>query len=324
MDDILSTALDWHAAGRGAALVTVMETWGSAPRRAGSLMVVDRAGRFDGSVSGGCVEGAVVAEAQAALADGRMRTLDYGVSDANAFAAGLACGGHIRLIVEPLGTAADPALLAAVVARQAARKGVARLIDLASGAQRLVLPGEGFDARMRADQSGPADGAFLSVHPVAPRLVVIGAVAIAQTLLPLARAVGHLPELIDPRPAFATAERFRGEDIIDAWPDQVPGGLALDERTAVVTLTHEPRIDDLALIAALPSPAYYVGALGSRRTHATRVERLRAAGLAAADIDRLDAPVGLPIGAATPAEIALSVMAAVVAALRGSAPGEKA
>jgi xanthine dehydrogenase accessory factor len=316
-DDIPELALDWHRAGRGAVLATVIETWGSAPRGAGSQMVVDGAGLMMGSVSGGCVEGAVVLEAQDALRQGQCRVLTYGVSDDDAFAVGLACGGTIRVLVEPVGVLPED-VLAGVVAARAAQVAVALVTDLDSFARQLVGVGEdaAVDARLRSDRSGVEDRRFIAVHNPALRLIVVGAVHIAQGLMAMARTCGYAAVLIDPRTSFGAEARFPGEAIVDDWPDAAMARLAPDARTAVVTLTHDPKLDDPALAAALRSAAFYVGCLGSRRTHAKRVERLTAQGFTEGDLARLHAPVGLDIGARNPAEIAVSIMAQITQVLR--------
>jgi xanthine dehydrogenase accessory factor len=316
-DRMPELALDWHRQGRSAALATVVETWGSAPRPVGSQLVVSAAGEIMGSVSGGCVEGAVVAEAAEALADGKPRLLTYGVSDDDAFAVGLACGGTIRVLVEPVGQGMPEAMLADLVAARAARRAVAYRVHPQTGARALLPPGGSLDARFRADRSGfEDDGAFTAIHNPPLRMVIVGAVHIAQALLPMARACGYDPVLIDPRGAFGAAHRFPGEHILDDWPDAAMASLAPDARTAVVTLTHDPKLDDPALHAALASPAFYIGCLGSTRTHAKRLGRLRAAGAAEDAIARLHAPVGLDIGAKSPGEIAVSIMAQITQVLR--------
>ena len=313
-ENMAELALEWHRAGRGAVLATVVETWGSAPRAAGSQMVVDGAGQMMGSVSGGCVEGAVVLEAAEALREGRPRLLTYGVSDEDAFAVGLACGGTVRVLVEPVGHLPE-AVLAGLVA---ARGPVALVTDLTTFERQLVGPGQdsAVDARLQADRSGVDEGRFIAVHNPALRLIVVGAVHIAQGLMGMARACGYVPVLIDPRSSFGAAARFPGEVIVDDWPDTAMARLAPDARTAVVTLTHDPKLDDPALAAALRSEAFYIGCLGSKRTHAKRVERLVARGFTDAEIARLHAPVGLDIGARNPAEIAVSIMAEITQVLR--------
>ena len=321
-DRIPEAALLWHREGRGAALATVLETWGSAPRQAGSQLVVSGAGEMMGSVSGGCVEGAVVSEALEALADGRPRILSFGVSDETAFAVGLACGGTIRVLVEPVGQGVEAlpeALLADLVAARAASRAVALVVRPEGWTRALITPeaDAAVAARLRADRSGmEEDGRFIGVHNPPLRLVVVGAVHIAQPLVSIARTCGYACTLIDPRAAFGSADRFPGETILDDWPDDALAILTPDARTAVVTLTHDPKLDDPALRFALRSPVFYIGALGSRKTHGKRVERLLAAGFTAAEIGRIKAPVGLDIGAMTPAEIAVSVMAQITQALR--------
>ena len=318
-DRIVETALDWHRQGRGAVLATVVETWGSAPRRAGSQLAVSGQGEIVGSVSGGCVEGAVVAEALEALRDGRPRLLTYGVSDGTAFALGLACGGTIRLMVEPVGQGLPEATLAGLAEARAARRPLALEVRPGDWSRRLLRPGEdaAADARFRSDRSGmEEDGRFLVIHNPPLRMVVVGAVHIAQFLLPMARLAGYDPALVDPRGAFASPARFPGETILDDWPDEALERLAPDARTAIVTLTHDPKLDDPAIRAALASDCFYLGCLGSRKTHAQRVERLLAAGLMPEQLVRIHAPVGLDIGAATPAEIAVAIMAQATQALR--------
>ncbi|MFN3936114.1 MAG: XdhC family protein [Gemmobacter sp.] len=319
-DRIPEIALDWHRSGQGAALATVIETWGSAPRQAGSQLAISGAGEIMGSVSGGCVEAAVVTEALDALADGRGRVLTYGVSDETAFNVGLACGGTIRVLVEPVGQGMPEAILAELVAARAARRAVAYAVHPETWARRIVTPGDADDpirARFRADRSGMEEsGEFVALFNPPLRMIVVGAVHIAQALLPMAALAGYDVTLIDPRAAFGSETRFPGVRVLDDWPDEAIAALGLDARTAVVTLTHDPKIDDPAVMAALRSPVFYLGCLGSRRTHGKRMDRLRAAGFSEAEIDRIHAPVGLDIGARTPAEIAVSVLAQVVQALR--------
>jgi xanthine dehydrogenase accessory factor len=318
-DRMPEIALDWHRTGRKAALATVVETWGSAPRPAGSQLVISGAGEIAGSVSGGCVEGAVVAEAIEALADGVPRLLTYGVSDETAFAVGLACGGTIRVMVVPVGPLLPEALLAELVAARATRRAAALVTDMANWAHRLS-DGEGdpaVQARFRSDRSGlEADGRFIAVHNPALRMIIVGAVHIAQPLVQMARICGYDPTLIDPRDAFGSAARFPGETILQDWPDEAMATLAPDARTAVVTLTHDPKLDDPAIRAALASDAFYLGCLGSVRTHAKRLERLRAEGMGEAQIARIHAPVGLDIGATSPAEIAVAILGQITQVLR--------
>ncbi len=314
--DIPSQALAWHRAGHGAVLATVVETWGSAPRRVGAQLVVSGDGQMEGSVSGGCVEGAVVLEALDALAQGRQKLLCYGVSDGDAFAVGLACGGTIRILLEPVGTALPEAMLAELVAARAARVPIAYEVDVQSGVRRLSP--DGHAARFARDQSGfePGGSRFIAIHNPPLRVMIVGAVHIAQALVPMAQIAGFDPLVIDPRDAFATVQRFPGAQICRDWPGDALSAAKPDARTALVLLTHDPKLDDPALHVALASDAFYIGALGSRRTHAARRDRLAAAGFSSDQIARIHGPVGLDIGAASPAEIAVSVLAQMVQSLR--------
>jgi xanthine dehydrogenase accessory factor len=317
MDDSPEQALRWHESGVGAALATVTQTWGSAPRRVGAQLAISGAGEIAGSVSGGCVEGAVVVEALEALEDGAARELEYGVSDGDAFAVGLACGGTIRVLVEPVGGTLPAALLGDLVAARAARKPVAYVADLDSGGRQLVF--DGYADRMRMDRSGfdeESPRRFVAVHNPPLRLVIVGAVHIAQALVPMARIAGYDPVVIDPRATFASPARFPDTMLRHDWPDDAIEALGLDARTAVVLLTHDPKLDDPALMRALRSEAFYIGALGSTRTHAKRLERLTEAGFSGAETRRIHAPIGLDIGAAGPAEIAVSVIAQMTQVLR--------
>jgi xanthine dehydrogenase accessory factor len=313
-------ALEWHQNGTGAALATVVQTWGSAPRRAGSQLVVGGDGRIEGSVSGGCVESAVVFEALEAIQDGQHRLLEFGVSDDDAFAVGLACGGTIKVLVEPVGGALPAEMLEELVAARKARQALAYEVNLETGARRLVR--DGYAERLRMDRSGlEEDGkTFVAVHNPPLRLIVVGAVHIAQALVPMARIAGYDPVVIDPREAFAAAARFPGERLMDDWPDEAVEKLGLDARTALVLLTHDPKLDDPALEAALGADCFYIGALGSTRTHAKRVDRLTAGGFTAEQIARIHGPIGLDIGAAGPSEIAVSILAEMTAVLRGKRP----
>ncbi|MEM6940605.1 MAG: XdhC/CoxI family protein [Pseudomonadota bacterium] len=310
-------ALAWVNAGKRVALATVIETWGSAPRRAGAQLVVAEDGTMQGSVSGGCVEGAVVLEALDAVETGSCKLLEYGVSDGDAFAVGLACGGRIRILVEPIGSGGMPLeMLQALVTARAARRQIAYQVAL-DGSHR-ALSEEGHADRFRADTSAlSADGAtFIAVHNPPVRLIIVGGVHIAQYLSSMARDVGFEPVIVDPRAAFGAPERFPDVAIVSDWPDEALTEIGVDARAAVVLLTHDPKLDDPALEIALRSEAIYIGALGSRRTHSARVERLSAAGFRAEDSARIAGPIGLDIGASGPGEIAVAILAQIIEALR--------
>ena len=320
-DDIPEIALGWHRPGKGAVLATVVQTWGSAPRPTGSQLAISGEGEIAGSVSGGCVEGAVVVEAMDALEDGSTRILEFGVSDDEAFAVGLACGGTIRVMVEPVGKALPEALLADLCAARTQRRTLAYVVNTTTWDRRLsdttdAALGTVIAERFRSDKSGFEDDVCIAIHNPPLRMAVIGAVHIAQPLMVMARLAGYDAVLIDPREAFGSSARFPDTLILNEWPDEALAARGLDARTAVVTLTHDPKLDDPAIVTALRSEVFYLGCLGSTRTHAKRMARLTEQGFSSADIARIHAPVGLDIGAKSPAEIAISVMAEITQRLR--------
>ncbi len=321
---VAAAALSWHRAGKGAALAFVLETWGSAPRPVGAMMAVSADAQMAGSVSGGCIEGEVVHEALEAIEEGRARVLDYGVSDADAIGLGLACGGRIRILVEPVAEGALRAgLLAEMVAAQSRREPVAYSVTPGLGDGVLLrperlAPDDPALQLFARDRSAMVDGRFVAVINPPLRLAVVGAVHTAQALVAMAGAAGFDVSVIDPREAFASPERFPGVSLVHDWPDEALAGFGLDGRVAVVTLTHDPKLDDPAIIETLRSDAFYLGCLGSTRTHAKRLDRLRKAGVDDADLARIHAPVGLDIGSVTPGEIAISILAEIVAVLRGN------
>ncbi len=323
---ILAKALDWLDDGRSVALATVIQTWGSAPQPVGSLLLIDADGNFLGSVSGGCVEAEIIEQAKDVIATAAPKTLEFGVEDQTAWKVGLACGGTIRIFVEKLDPGAAKPLLHQLIDDTGARRKVALVTNLASGARRLAhQPGDlaadlapALDDAFRRDKSAAArHRAFINVLNPTTRLVIVGAVHVAQPLVQMARALGYEVVVVDPRSAFATAERFGDVTISCDWPDEALPKIGVDERTALIALTHDPRIDDPALIYALNSDAFYVGALGSKITHAKRVERLLQAGVNSKAIDRIHAPIGLDIGAQGAAEIAVSIIAEITAVQRG-------
>jgi xanthine dehydrogenase accessory factor len=301
LDRLITAVRAWTPARM--ALATVTATWGSAPRPPGSHMLVHEDGRFEGSVSGGCVEGEVLHAAAEVIADGQTRRLAYGVADDSAWAVGLPCGGQIELLVQPVHmTGFAPGLFERIAEARAAGTMLNLTTDFASGETRI-----GDD---------PGEGRFVNRYAPPRRLLIVGAVQIAQSLAAIARQLDVAPVLIDPRGRFLTEERFPGTMLCDRWPDEAIEALRPDAATAVVTLSHDPKIDDPALLAALASPAAYIAALGSRRSHAKRLERLAATGVSEAELARIDAPAGLHIGAQGPAEIALSIAAGMIQAFR--------
>ena len=312
---LIIRAKAWKDAGHGVALAFVMETWGSSPRPVGSVMVIRDDMAVEGSVSGGCVEGAVIDAAIESLTTGAGQRLDFGVADAKAWEVGLSCGGRIAVLVTPIAEGGLPGeALGDLAGDIVARRAGAVTFDAANGV-RLERSSE--DGEMVSALSD--DESSFTFRQVPPRrVVIIGGVHITQFLAPMARQAGYDVVVIDPRAVFSAAERFPGSDCLTAWPDEAMAGLGLDPRTAVVTLTHDPKIDDPGLRAALASDAFYIGCLGSRRTHAARCERLAEAGFSKADLARLHGPVGLDIGARTPAEIAVSILAQMIAVESGA------
>lgn len=329
------------------ALATVTGTWGSSPRPAGSCMAISAQGAVEGSVSGGCVETDVMTHAQEIMAGSPPQTLEYGVSSARAWEVGLACGGRLDVQVEAINSPACPtgtlplALLELVCSAMADRQAAA-LVRLPQGAQHaLVLQsGQGSTvqygacppeictaalARMQHGRSGEetdAAGQIWFVQPLvpAPRLLIVGAVHIAQSLARMASMVGLAPIVIDPRTALATVQRFPGlvpgQTLLADWPDEAMQTLGIDHMTAIATLTHDAKLDDPTLEEALRSPAFYIGALGSRKTQASRMERLRTLGFTQAELARIRGPIGLAIGAVGAEEIALSILADIIAVRR--------
>ena len=309
-DHIIETASRWQGDGNRLALAVVTGTWGSSPRQPGSLMAIRGDGQVAGSVSGGCVEGSVIDAGLRLIEKGGAEQLDFGVADETAWRVGLSCGGKISVFVCPDRSIEDGLLGEA--AALIGRREPARLDCMLKGQAITRAEGDGDGNALSADGSRFR----LDVTP-RPRILVIGAVHISQHLAPMALSAGFSVTVIDPRTTFANDERFPGVDLVTAWPDEALEGVALDGQTAVVTLTHDPKIDDNALAAVLPHPVFHIASLGSARSHAARCGRLREKGFGEADIARIHGPAGLDIGAKTPAEIAVSVLAGVIADLRG-------
>ena len=326
----------WRVGNDVVGLATVVQTWGSAPRKAGGKMAITTAGEIAGSVSGGCVEGAVYEEAVAAIQAGQGKMLQFGVADETAWEVGLACGGNIRIFVEPLDMGIYDAVrtlidedrmgaLATVIASPEAGlvgnkvvvNGNGRLTgwddaEMISTAQTALRKGK--TGRVELDNGSEL---FVEVYLPAPQLIMVGGVHIAVALADIAKVLGYRTVVVDPRRAFGSETRFADVDqLLQMWPEKAFAELTVNENTAVALLTHDPKIDDPALTQVLDGPAFYVGALGSRKTHAKRVTRLQAAGYSDETIGRIHGPIGLSLGAQTPEEIALSVMAQILQARR--------
>jgi xanthine dehydrogenase accessory factor len=338
--NILRAVEAWRAGGHRVALATVVGTWGSAPRPVGSYMAVCDNGAFVGSVSGGCVEAAVVDEAERVMADAAPRAVAYGISDEDAWLVGLACGGKVRVSIAPVGPGGLTGdLLGALVrAREggepvvlatwlpSARHELLRAVDGSVQGASSPRVAEAAHAALIADRATLLETeegeVFLRPHNPPARVIIVGAAHVTQSLVPLSVTAGFEVVVVDPRAAFASEERFPDVRVVRSWPAEALAELRLDHRTAVVTVSHDPKLDDPALLAALEGDPFYIGALGSRRTHASRLARLEAEGVDPKSLQRIHAPIGLDIGARTTQEIAVSIVAEIVKALRAGPTAE--
>lgn len=336
MLDILDTMNRWLKEGRQAALATVVKTWGSAPRRVGSKMGITAEMAMIGSVSGGCVEGAVVEEAVASLKDGRPRLLKFGVADDTAWEVGLTCGGSIEVYVEPLNQAWWQTLsdLAqndrfgmTITLLEGDQIGEKALLD--AQAQVLYQTDKLSDETLAAMKALPRTSksgvqkmgetrVMVDIQAQRPHLILIGGVHVSIPLQEMARQLGFRVSIVDPRSAFASAERFPDvANILHSYPDKALPQLGLDGSAYLAVLTHDPKIDDKALITALPANIPYIGVLSSSRTHRQRVARLKQAGLSDDLIAQIRTPIGIDIGASTPEEIAVCILAEIIAVRNG-------
>lgn len=325
--DVLTAARTWLARDGRVAIATVVDTWGSAPVPVGGQMAVAADGNFQGSVSGGCIEGEIIMEAEDILASGHPKTLTFGVADETAWRAGLPCGGQVQVFVERIEAKDGGAdLLDRAVAAGESRRGLVVRTHLADGRKEVFersdenLPqdiAERFHTAKSQLKETPDGAVFLHALVPPARILVIGATHIGQILTQLARLAAYEVIVVDPRTAFASADRFPDVNLLTEWPQDALPKLGLDPYTAVVALAHVGHIDDEALKLAVQSDCLYIGALGSSRNHAKRVERLKAAGITEAQMARIKAPIGLDIGAQTPAEVAISIMGEIVLAVRG-------
>ncbi|MEU3138105.1 XdhC family protein [Nocardiopsis alba] len=351
MRDVRATVADLYASGETFAVATVIDTYKSAPRAAGASMLVRSSGEVVGSVSGGCVEGAVYEEALEVIRTGVPVRRTYGVSDEDAFSVGLTCGGTLHLFVEPIGRDTyrgldavldsieehRPVAVATIVSdpSDAGRVGRRRLVwpdsaegDLGEGGERLSaaldddvrgmlaqgttgLLHYGVDGQRRGDELE----VFVESFAPAPRMLVFGAIDFAAAVADLGTYLGYRVTVCDARPVFATARRFpTAEEVVVKWPHVFLDEIAdeIDRRTVICVLTHDPKFDVPVLKRALGTEAGYIGAMGSRRTHDDRMERLREAGVSEEALARLHSPIGLDLGARTPEETAVSIVAEMV------------
>lgn len=339
MRDIEAAVRRWHGAGTRFALARVAAAWGSAPRRPGGAMAVTSDLQVAGSLSGGCIEAAVIEEATRLLAGERgPGRLEYGIDDERAWSVGLSCGGRLSVYLTEPGRDLWEAILDGL---ERQRPAVLLTWLRAGGAAHALIDVDGRRVRAADGGAGEPDAAaaacefaaaaqesaliavsgeetFAHLLPRPDELLIVGAGHVAVHLIGFAREVGFRTVVIDPRRVFAARERFAAapDELLAEWPDRVLCRRPVTRNTYAVLLTHDPKIDDAALRRLLPSRAAYVGALGSARTHAARRRRLREAGFEPAAIDRVRSPIGLAIGAASPAEIALAIMAQVIEAKR--------
>ena len=317
--EVLKQCRQWVASGRACQLVTVIKTWGSSPRPEGATLAICEDGRVVGSVSGGCIEDDLIARVRA---EGITRKLPeivtYGITADEAHRFGLPCGGTIELAIEPLTSAS---LIEELLQRLDRHEPVARRLDLASGAVTLTTATPG----MRQQVS---TAALSTIHGPRWRLLIIGAGQLSRFLAQIATGMDYRVTVCDPREEYRDGWQVEGVELVHAMPDDVVTAMHLDGRSAVVALTHDPKLDDMALMEALRSDAFYVGAIGSRSNNAKRRERLLQFDLSAEQIARLHGPIGLYIGSKTPSEIAISILAELTAvkngvAVRADVPGAR-
>ena len=319
MRDVLETLERWAAEGLRVATATVVETERSAPRDPGAVLAVSERGDVAGSVTGGCVEPAVYEEAREVLAGGGPRLRTYGIADEEAFEIGLPCGGTVHIFVDEL----DPALLRPIREAIDAERPVALAIRVAgpdAGEKRLVTSeSEPDEARalLARGETALVDGLFVSSFAPRPQMYVFGAIDHAAAVARLGRFLGYRVTVCDARARFVTPERFPDVDeLVVEWPDRFLERAPVDERTAIVVLTHDHKFDVPLLKAALRTPAGYIGAMGSRRTTESREARLREEGVSDEELARVRAPIGLRIGARTPEEVAVAIAAELIEVTR--------
>ncbi len=311
--EVLEHARDWFAEGRQVWLITVVETWGSAPRPVGALLALRDDGLVVGSVSGGCVEDDLIERVRTGERVGKPSMILYGVDKEEAARFGLPCGGTLRLLQEPL---ADARWIDEILERTARHELVARTLDLDTGAAKLEAARLGeafaFDGRTARAVFGPRY-----------RMLMIGAGQLSRVLAEMAKALDFQVFVCDPREEYYSTLELPQVTLLPGMPDDVVAEFRPDANTAIVALTHDPKLDDLALLEALKSPAFYIGALGSRSNTARRRDRLAMFDLSAEEIARLHGPIGLHIGSRTPAEIAVAILAEIVSVKNGVAPTQK-
>ena len=305
VDNILTATSIWLKQKRRIALATVISTWGSSPRPVGGQMAIDENGEIIGSVSGGCIEGAVISEGINSIQNGKSIIKDYGISNNMAWEVGLACGGELKVLIQPLDL--EDNIVYSIVNSIKKRETVKLRIDCTTGNRKIDNT---IDKQISYFDKSKNE--FIHIIDPKPRLFIVGAVHIAQELVKLANVADYEIILIDPREHFATKDRFPNCKIINEWPDEALLNFDLDKSSHLVTLTHDPKIDDLALMYCIKNNFGYVGSLGSKKTHHKRCERLLQKGFKQNELDKIHGPVGLNINAKTPSEIATSILAEII------------
>ena len=305
--EIFYEASNWEIKGTEMALAIVLKTWGSSPRQPGSMMLIREDGHLVGSVSGGCVEGAVIVGSQQIMKENKSELMEFGVADEDAWSVGLSCGGKISVFVCPR-YRIEEGLFQKLCDVKNSRESIILECDIQKGSISIIN-----------DKARESENVFNIEVTAKPRLLIVGAVHISQHLIPMAKEVGFDVVLIDPRSHFGTSERLPGVEVSNDWPDEALKQLELSDKDCLVTLTHDPKIDDPALQIALASPLFSICCLGSKRTHAARKNRLLNSGITEKKFDRIHGPAGLDINAKTPAEIAISILAELIKDWRGRA-----
>ena len=312
---LLTQLNNWVDNGHSACLVIVVSTWGSAPRQPGSLMLVRDDLHLEGSVSGGCVEGEVIGLSQKAMETGLPSLIKFGVADEAAWEVGLSCGGSISVLIAPvIDTGFPVSILRQAVAAENARKALDLEFMLANMPEikvKATLPKLSMNFVHTSNLEEEKSLFHLRLRPK-NQLIIIGAGHISQVLSQLALNMDLDTTIVDPREVFLTEERFPNVTKMHGWPQDILPNLPIDSQTAIVTLTHDPKIDDPALLHSLKTDAYYLGCLGSSKTHQLRLSRLKDFGIADSDLDRLHGPAGIPLGGRAPSEIALSILSELV------------
>ena len=308
LDDIITPTCDWLKNNQKVALATVISTWGSSPRPVGGQMAINDEGEIIGSVSGGCVEGAVINEALNSINDRKLRIKDYGISNDMAWEVGLACGGELKILIQPLEK--NDEIIFEIAKNIKDRKDVTLITNCNDGVRKIIYENN-LDFPEKSSFNKEKNVFF---HLITPKqmLFIVGAVHIAQSLTKMAESCGYEVILIDPREHFANKKRFPDCKIINDWPDNALNSFQLNKTCHLVTLTHDPKIDDVALRVALKSKFGYIGSLGSIKTHQKRIERLEEEGFEKKLISQIHGPLGLDISSKTPQEISISILAELI------------